>query len=253
MPSTSRAASAGVVRRRLSAPTAGALGGKSSEKTSSSGCCASGSALAEGVVEGVVDVEGFGVVPLLVAEAAKNCETVGEAVRELVGEELALATVLKLALALELKLALVTALELELAAALALTVHDGDDVGEGELVGEGVSEAVDVGETLATVVLDGDGVGVGEVDGETLAVGVGGGGDGAMAHSGCAPPTQDQLKSAAFLTIVAGAPTKPAAHENVYAPAPAVGAAGLTTVWAKAAASGGCDSASTSLAPSARL
>ena len=132
-------------------------------------------------------------------------------------------------------------------------VLDGDGVGVGEVDGEGVSEAVDVGETLATVVLDGDGVGVGEVDGETLAVGVGGGGDGAMAHSGCAPPTQDQLKSAAFLTIVAGAPTKPAAHENVYAPAPAVGAAGLTTVWAKAAASGGCDSASTSLAPSARL
>ena len=86
MPLRRSPASEGDARRRLSAPLAGALGGKSSEKSTSSGCRSSGSALAVGVNAGFVVEEGSGVrVPLLVAAAFDGSETFGEDDIEVVG------------------------------------------------------------------------------------------------------------------------------------------------------------------------
>ena len=66
-----------------------------------------------------------------------------------------------------------------------------------------------------------------------------------------APAAHDQLGSK-LRAKEAPAPAEPAAHEKAYELAPSTGVAGVTAVLGKVA-SGGCESASTSVAESARL
>ena len=101
----------------------------------------------------------------------------------------------------------------------------------GVCVGDGESELVKLGVC--------DGVGVDEVDRV-------GDGVGLTPHDGCMPLTHAQLPSAPPLAKTLPVPVAGAAHEKAYEVAPADGAAGTTAVKAKAA-SGGCESATTSV------
>jgi hypothetical protein len=71
-------------------------------------------------------------------------------------------------------------------------------------------------------------------------------------QTGAASASQNQELSTALRTSVTGAPAAPATHEKRYIMAPSVGAAGVVNALAMEA-SGGCESASTSEAESARL
>jgi hypothetical protein len=141
----------------------------------------------------------------------------------------------------------------------------GHTTGEAVGVTEGVAEAEGVmeGVTLGVGVCDGDGVGDGESELVELGVGVCDGvceedgvtdgvGLALMTHDGVTPPAHAQPLSAPLLVRTPPLPVAGAAQKNVYEVAPAVGAAGTTAVLAKAA-SGGCESNTTSEADSVRL
>jgi hypothetical protein len=74
----------------------------------------------------------------------------------------------------------------------------------------------------------------------------------ALMHDGFTSPVQVQLPSAPLLVRTPPLPVAGAVHEKAYEVAPAIGAAGTTAVFAKAA-SGGCESATIAADDSVRL
>ena len=134
--------------------------------------------------------------------------------------------------------------------------RDGLAAAEAEAAVEPVAEAV--GDVEARPDADevsvdtADRLGVERGVGVGLAVGLGDGG----AHEGCTPlggmpPVHAQLPSVVLFDSVPPTPVAGAAHEKTYEVAPNVGAEGDTAAKAKAPR-GGCDSARTSVAFSAR-
>lgn len=128
-------------------------------------------------------------------------------------------------------------------------VAEVEGVMEGVTLSVGVCEGVGVGDGVderdGVMLMVGDGVC--EEDGVTDGVGLA-----LMTHDGVTPPAHAQPLSAPLLVRTPPLPVAGAAHKNVYEVAPAVGAAGTTAVLAKAA-SGGCESNTTSEADSVRV